>query len=83
AVEVERYRRQAELCWVAARRRRKAGALAAELASLSAYDIALTLFLALGSGSQEGGHGLILRRNRLTRLERVHSGAFSVNKKHS
>ncbi|TVR90497.1 MAG: hypothetical protein EA428_08290 [Spirochaetaceae bacterium] len=78
AVEVERYRRRAELCGVNARRRRKAGALAAELARLSVYDIALSLFLTLGS--REAGRELILRRHKLTRLERVHCGAFSVSK---
>lgn len=47
AVDVERYRRRAELVQATSRRSREAGFLAAELAALSAYDIALTLHMQL------------------------------------
>jgi len=82
AVDVERYRRHAELLRANSRRRRKAGFLAAELGALGAYDIALTLLMQLPerhrgtqhAGTQHAGtqHAGTQRRA-VQRLERIHS----------
>lgn len=76
AVDVERYRRRAELIRAGARHRRKAGFLAAELGTFGTYDIALTLLMQLPEQHHGAQHDRVhhagVHRRALQRLERIH-----------